>query len=131
YLDEDPGFGPEPSYDSDPWEDTGSDWDPESVPVPDWEPEGAPSAAAAEPVWGSEAAAPRPISTELPPIPPPATPKGYVAPAPSLGAADRPVAPPPGAPAATWGMPVAVPEPEATPVPVSKPTSGEPLSRYQ
>lgn len=131
YPSEEPGFGPEPSYDSDPWEDTGGDWDPDSVPVPDWEPEGVPSAPVAEPTWGSEAAAPRPISTELPPIPPPATPKGYVAPAPSLGAADRPVAPPPGAPAATWGMPVAAPEPVAAPVPVSKPTSGEPLSRYQ
>lgn len=131
YPDEDPGFGPEPSFDSDPWEDTGGDWDPDSVPVPDWESEGGPSAPVAEPAWGSEAAAPRPSSTQLPPIPPPATPKGYVAPAPSLGAADRPVAPPPGAPAATWGMPVAAPEPVAVPVPVSKPTSGEPLSRYQ
>ena len=131
YPDEDPGFGPEPNFESDPWEDTGGDWDPDSVPVPDWEPAGAPSAPVEEPAWGSEAAAPLPRSTELPPIPPPATPKGYVAPAPSLGAADRPVAPPPGAPAATWGMPVAAPEPEAAPVPVRKPTAGEPLSRYQ
>ncbi|PQZ89605.1 AAA family ATPase [Arthrobacter sp. MYb227] len=131
YSNEDPGFGPEPSYDSDPWEDTGGDWDPDSVPVPDWEPEGGGSAQVAEPAWGTESAAPLPISTELPPIPPPATPKGYVAPAPSLGAADRPVAPPPGAPAATWGMPVTVPEPEAVPIPVAAPTSGGPLSRYQ
>lgn len=137
FGDDDPGFGPEPTYDSEPWDDAGGDWDASSVPVPDWDAEIGTATASAEPAWGNDSAAPAPraATASLPPIPPPATPKGYVAPAPSLGAADRPVAPPPGASAATWGMPVpapAAPAPSAGTAPVSNgPASDGKLSRYQ
>lgn len=135
FGDEDPGYGPEPIYDSEPWDDAGGDWDATSVPVPEWDSEIVTATPAAGPAWGADAAAPapQPVSTELPPIPPPATPKGYVAPAPSLGAADRPVAPPPGASAATWGVPMPAPAPtvsEQTDSP-SIPGNNGKLSRYQ
>ena len=137
FGDDDPGFGPEPTYDSEPWDDAGGDWDASSVPVPDWDAELGTATGSAEPAWGTDSAAPAPraAAASLPPVPPPATPKGYVAPAPSLGAADRPVAPPPGASAATWGMPVpapAAPAPSAGAAPVSNaPAADGKLSRYQ
>ncbi|RAX48976.1 DNA polymerase III subunit gamma and tau [Arthrobacter sp. AQ5-05] len=124
---EDPGFGPEPTWDSEPWDDGGGDWDASSVPVPDWEGElGTPVAGPAVEDDPSGAA-----GATLPAAPPPATPKGYVAPAPSLGAADRPVAPPPGASAATWGMPVPAPVPAAEEPGAPVPATGGKLSRYQ
>ncbi|MGL3807518.1 DNA polymerase III subunit gamma and tau [Paeniglutamicibacter sp. R2-26] len=136
FGDDDPGYGPEPTYDSEPWDDAGGDWDASSVPVPEWDAEVGTAPASPEPAWGSGTAAPAPraAAESLAPIAPPATPKGYVAPAPSLGAADRPVAPPPGAPAATWGMPV--PAPAAVPGTSTAPASNAPgpdgkLSRYQ
>ncbi|MFJ6416650.1 DNA polymerase III subunit gamma and tau [Paeniglutamicibacter sp. NPDC091659] len=137
FGDDDPGFGPEPTFDSEPWDDAGGDWDAASVPVPDWDADPGTPTGSAEPAWGMDSAAPAPraAAASLPPIPPPATPKGYVAPAPSLGAADRPVAPPPGASAATWGMPVpapAAPAPSAGPAQASSaPASDGKLSRYQ
>ncbi|MGB9035476.1 MAG: DNA polymerase III subunit gamma and tau [Paeniglutamicibacter sp.] len=124
---EDPGFGPEPAWDSEPWDDGGGDWDASSVPVPDWEGDlGTPVASPAVEDDPSTAS-----GTSLPAAPPPATPKGYVAPAPSLGAADRPVAPPPGASAATWGMPVPAPVPAAEEPGAPVPANGGKLSRYQ
>ena len=124
---EDPGFGSEPTWDSEPWDDGGGDWDASSVPVPDWEGElGTPVAGPAVQDDPSGAA-----GASLPAAPPPATPKGYVAPAPSLGAADRPVAPPPGASAATWGMPVPAPAPAAEEPGAPVPANGGKLSRYQ
>ena len=127
----------EPTYDSEPWDDAGGDSDASSVPVPDWDAALGTATGSAEPAWGTDSAAPAPraAAASLPPVPPPATPKGYVAPAPSLGAADRPVAPPPGASAATWGMPVpapAAPAPSAGAAPVSNaPAADGKLSRYQ
>jgi DNA polymerase-3 subunit gamma/tau len=135
-ADEDPGFGPEPTWDSEPWDDGGGDWDATSVPVPDWEADlgTTPSESARD----NGAAVPAPVAGETtrPAAPAPAAPKGYVAPAPSLGVADRPVAPPPGASAATWGMPVPVPaaasveEPDA-PAGGRAVANGGKLSRYQ
>ncbi|MBV1779315.1 DNA polymerase III subunit gamma and tau [Paeniglutamicibacter sp. ABSL32-1] len=132
--DEDPGFGPEPTWDSEPWDDGGGDWDASSVPVPDWEADLGTSTA--EPARDAGPAAPAPASGEVPRPAAPAAPKGYVAPAPSLGAADRPVAPRPGASAATWGMPVPAPVAETVEVsgapagPVAGANGGK-LSRYQ
>lgn len=139
--DEDPGYGPEPTWDSEPWDDGGGDWDASSVPVPDWEPDL--GTAGAEPARDPGTAAPAPAAggTSRPAAPAPtapAAPKGYVAPAPSLGVADRPVAPPPGASAATWGMPVPAPAPAAENAAVPGAPAGPPaganggkLSRYQ
>ncbi|WP_411731531.1 hypothetical protein [Paeniglutamicibacter sp.] len=134
--DEDPGFGPEPTWDSEPWDDGAGDWDASSVPVPDWEADL--GTASAEPARDNGMAAPAPVDRETsrPAAPAPAAPKGYVAPAPSLGVADRPVAPPPGASAATWGMPVPAPvaasaaEPGAPAGPAAGANGGK-LSRYQ
>ncbi|GAA3327485.1 DNA polymerase III subunit gamma and tau [Paeniglutamicibacter sulfureus] len=134
--DEDPGFGPEPTWDSEPWDDGGGDWDASSVPVPDWEADL--GSASAEPALDTDTAAPLHGAgeTSRPAAPAPAAPKGYVAPAPSLGDADRPVAPPPGASAATWGMPIAAPsvassgEPGA-PAASAPVANGGKLSRYQ
>lgn len=137
-ADEDPGFGPEPIWDSEPWDDGGGDWDASSVPVPDWEADL--GTAPPSPASGNGPTAPATVASETPrpAAPAPAAPKGYVAPAPSLGAADRPVAPPPGASAATWGMPVPAPTPvaAATQVPGAPAGSaagstGGKLSRYQ
>ncbi len=123
----DPGFGPEPTWDSEPWDDGGGDWDASSVPVPDWEPD--PGTPVAGPAVEENPSVP--AGTSLPAAPPPAAPKGYVAPAPSFGAADRPVAPPPGASAATWGMPVPAPAPAAEEPGAPAPANGGKLSRYQ
>ncbi len=124
-TDDEQGFGSEPTWDSEPWDDDGGDWDASNVPVPDWE--GDQRSAATEPEAGRTTAP----KSSAPASSPPTTPKGYVAPTPSFGVADRPVAPPPGASAATWGMPVPAPAPAAaepgTPVP---PNNGK-LSRYQ
>ncbi|EMQ97328.1 DNA polymerase III subunit gamma and tau [Paeniglutamicibacter gangotriensis] len=126
--DEDPGFGPEPTWDSEPWDDGGGDWDAASVPVPDWESDPGTPAPEAR-VDDSRYA---PAGASRPAVPAPARPEGYVAPAPSLGDAGRPVAPPPGASAATWGMPVPAPEPTAAPTTgASAPANGAKLSRYQ
>lgn len=132
---DDPGYGEEPSWDSEPWDDGGGDWDASSVPVPEWESEAGSFVPGNSAAPAPESAATPANDASLPAAPPPVTPKGYVAPAPSYGAADRPVAPPPGASAATWGMPVQAPEQVSTAPAASSgagsPANGGKLSRYQ
>ncbi|MDO5745176.1 MAG: hypothetical protein Q4P23_11985 [Micrococcaceae bacterium] len=118
-------FGPEPTWDSEPWDDGGGDWDASNVPVPEWEGDERSATTAPEASRTTDSKASTPAS------PPPATPKGYVAPVPSFGVADRPVAPPPGASAATWGMPVPAPSPAAVEPGTPAPAKNGKLSRYQ
>ncbi|GAA4379795.1 DNA polymerase III subunit gamma and tau [Paeniglutamicibacter cryotolerans] len=147
-TEEDPGYGPEPDFGDEPWDDGAGDWSADNVPVPEWEfpaPGGAPGASLPAP----GAARPSPTTgpalplgeQDLPVAPAPA---GFAGPAGSAASAvsagsGSPVdtaasAPRSSAPMAipTWAAPE--PNQETMPLPpaaASDTRPGQKVSRYQ